>query len=236
MWISGRQVSSSGWIENALRRASAGRRTLEFATLDFWTPPQSLLPQIALVADRIRAAVRRNEGCVVRLERRDIEDLDGDDVLACPSELDPPPSRRSPGSRVALRASRTAGPPRFRPEVAGEWRLVPIGANRQPAAATYLRRHGDTEFRPFTIEVPRIEGGLVAKIMAFGKPLAAAVTPVDARRTMEALPTRPRGDVLLPPRTDRVYEEGRPCRHFSWSCGTCPASSPESPRRSPRRA
>jgi RNA polymerase sigma-70 factor (ECF subfamily) len=56
----------------------------------------------------------------------------------------------------------------------GTWRLVPIGANRQPAAATYLRRHGQTEFRAFKIDVLRIEGGLIAEIMAFDESLFPA--------------------------------------------------------------
>jgi RNA polymerase sigma-70 factor (TIGR02960 family) len=50
----------------------------------------------------------------------------------------------------------------------GEWRLVPIRANRQPASATYLREHGDTEFRAFKLDVIRIEGGLVAEVVTFG--------------------------------------------------------------------
>jgi RNA polymerase sigma-70 factor (ECF subfamily) len=53
----------------------------------------------------------------------------------------------------------------------GEWRLVRIGANRQPALASYLRAHGDTEFRPFKIDVMRVEDGLVAEITTFGPAL-----------------------------------------------------------------
>jgi RNA polymerase sigma-70 factor (ECF subfamily) len=53
----------------------------------------------------------------------------------------------------------------------GEWRLVRIGANRQPALASYLRAHGDTEFRPFKIDVMRVEDGLVAEITTFGPSL-----------------------------------------------------------------
>jgi RNA polymerase sigma-70 factor (ECF subfamily) len=53
----------------------------------------------------------------------------------------------------------------------GEWRLVRIGANRQPALASYLRAHGDTAFRPFKIDVMRVENGLVAEITTFGPAL-----------------------------------------------------------------
>ena len=38
----------------------------------------------------------------------------------------------------------------------GEWRLVPTRANRMPAAASYLRRPGETEFRAFKIDVLRV--------------------------------------------------------------------------------
>ncbi len=56
----------------------------------------------------------------------------------------------------------------------GEWRLVPTSANRQPAAACYLREHGDTEFRAFKLDVLRIEGGAVAEITTFGASLFPA--------------------------------------------------------------
>jgi RNA polymerase sigma-70 factor (TIGR02960 family) len=49
----------------------------------------------------------------------------------------------------------------------GEWRLVPTWANRMPAAASYLRARGDTEFRAFKIDVLRIEGGAIAEITTF---------------------------------------------------------------------
>jgi RNA polymerase sigma-70 factor (ECF subfamily) len=50
----------------------------------------------------------------------------------------------------------------------GEWRLVETRANRQPAAASYLRAPGDTVFRAFKIDVLRIEDGLIAEITTFG--------------------------------------------------------------------
>jgi RNA polymerase sigma-70 factor (TIGR02960 family) len=56
----------------------------------------------------------------------------------------------------------------------GEWRLVLTRANRQPAAASYLRAWDDTEFRAFKIDVMRIEGGLVAEFTTFGDSLFGA--------------------------------------------------------------
>jgi RNA polymerase sigma-70 factor (TIGR02960 family) len=56
----------------------------------------------------------------------------------------------------------------FGPEREGDWRLVPTMANRMPAAVSYLRRPGDTEFRAFKVDVLRIEHGEVAEITTFG--------------------------------------------------------------------
>jgi RNA polymerase sigma-70 factor (TIGR02960 family) len=50
----------------------------------------------------------------------------------------------------------------------GDWRLLPTQANRMPAAASYLLRPGDTEFRAFKLDVLRIEEGAVAEITTFG--------------------------------------------------------------------
>jgi RNA polymerase sigma-70 factor (TIGR02960 family) len=50
----------------------------------------------------------------------------------------------------------------------GEWRLVPTAANRQPAAASYLRAPGDSKFRAFKLDVIRIQDDLVAEVTTFG--------------------------------------------------------------------
>jgi RNA polymerase sigma-70 factor (ECF subfamily) len=50
----------------------------------------------------------------------------------------------------------------------GDWRLVPTRANRQPAAACYLRRPGDTEYRAYKLDVLRVGDGLIAEITTFG--------------------------------------------------------------------
>jgi RNA polymerase sigma-70 factor (ECF subfamily) len=55
----------------------------------------------------------------------------------------------------------------------GEWRLLPTWANRMPTAASYLRKAGDSEFRPFKFDVLRIEHGRIAEITTFGPKLFA---------------------------------------------------------------
>jgi RNA polymerase sigma-70 factor (ECF subfamily) len=63
----------------------------------------------------------------------------------------------------------------FGPEAAmGEWRLVATRANRQPAAASYLRRPGDSAFRAFKIDVLRVRDGLIAEITTFDATLFEA--------------------------------------------------------------
>ena len=62
----------------------------------------------------------------------------------------------------------------FDPQISmGEWRLVPVMANRQPAAASYLRAPQDTEFRAFKIDVLRVVDGRIAEITTFGAQLFA---------------------------------------------------------------
>jgi RNA polymerase sigma-70 factor (TIGR02960 family) len=58
--------------------------------------------------------------------------------------------------------------------VMGEWRLIPVGANRMPAAASYLRRPGDSEFRAFKFDVMRIEAGAIVEITTFNADLFPA--------------------------------------------------------------
>ena len=48
----------------------------------------------------------------------------------------------------------------FGPDRDGDWRLLPTAANRMPAAGSYLRRPGDTLFRPFKLDVLRVDGGV----------------------------------------------------------------------------
>ena len=73
-----------------------------------------------------------------------------------------------PYSFEGLEAVATLMERAFGEEKEGDWRLVPAQANRMPAAASYLRRPGDSEFRAFKLDVLRIEDGLIAEITTFG--------------------------------------------------------------------
>ena len=63
----------------------------------------------------------------------------------------------------------------FGPERDGDWRLLPTSANRMPAAASYLRRPGDTAFRAFKLDVLRVREGAIAEITTFGYALFPAL-------------------------------------------------------------
>ena len=53
------------------------------------------------------------------------------------------------------------------PAYVGEVRRVPVTANKQPGSAGYLRRPGDSAYRPLGLELLRIENGKVAEITMF---------------------------------------------------------------------
>jgi len=62
----------------------------------------------------------------------------------------------------------------------GEWRLLTTRANRQPAAACYLRE--GSEFRTFKLDVLRVRGTSIAEITTFGpKHFAAFDLPTVLR-------------------------------------------------------
>ncbi|WP_449062511.1 RNA polymerase subunit sigma-70 [Planomonospora algeriensis] len=54
------------------------------------------------------------------------------------------------------------------PEAWGDWRMLAVRANRQPAAAAYLRRAGEDRFSPSWLGVLRVEDGLITQITTFG--------------------------------------------------------------------
>lgn len=51
---------------------------------------------------------------------------------------------------------------------AGEWRLLPTRANRQPAAACYFGGPGEATFQAFKIDVLRMGDGVIREITTFG--------------------------------------------------------------------
>ncbi|MGC5011177.1 RNA polymerase subunit sigma-70 [Streptosporangium sp. DT93] len=60
------------------------------------------------------------------------------------------------------------------PDAWGDWRVLPTRANRQPAAAAYLRRPGESGYHGSWLGVLRVEDGLVTEITTFGPELFPA--------------------------------------------------------------
>jgi RNA polymerase sigma-70 factor (TIGR02960 family) len=56
----------------------------------------------------------------------------------------------------------------------GDWRLLPTRVNRMPAAASYLRRPAEPDFRPFKLDVLRVRDRAIAEITTFGPELFEA--------------------------------------------------------------
>jgi RNA polymerase sigma-70 factor (ECF subfamily) len=56
----------------------------------------------------------------------------------------------------------------------GSWRLLPTAANHQPAAASYLKRPGDTLYRAFKLDVLRMRHGAIVEMTTFDARLFAA--------------------------------------------------------------
>jgi RNA polymerase sigma-70 factor (ECF subfamily) len=59
----------------------------------------------------------------------------------------------------------------FPPASMGDVRIVPTAANRQPAAAFYVRRPGQADYALASLNVLRIEGGEIAEVTIFSPTL-----------------------------------------------------------------
>ncbi|PZF96462.1 RNA polymerase subunit sigma-70 [Micromonospora deserti] len=155
---------------SALQRARANlkehlppRRTEWAATEDPTDAERALLHRYMGVLERA------DTGAMAQLLREDIRVTMPMPVPCIPGMPDPAWWNRD--SFVAsLRDVLDPGSPAY----LGQWRSVPTRANRQPAAAHYVRRPGDTAFRPQVLEVLRIADGRIVEITAFAPDLFPA--------------------------------------------------------------
>jgi RNA polymerase sigma-70 factor (ECF subfamily) len=92
--------------------------------------------------------------------------------------------------RDSVLAALAASWSRDSPGYVGRFQMVPTRANRQPAAAAYVRRPDDPAYRAFAIAVLRIEDGRIVELTAFHDPglfpafaLPAAVETAARART-----------------------------------------------------
>jgi len=94
-------------------------------------------------------------------ERADVEALAA--LLREDARLTMPPHPTWFAGRDAIMTAMQQG---FDPAF-GELRSVATAANRQPAAAHYLRRPDDSEYRALALDVLRIDGAFIAEITSF---------------------------------------------------------------------
>jgi RNA polymerase sigma-70 factor (ECF subfamily) len=145
-------------VNSALQRARATLRVHLPARRAEWAPATPPTEQELTVLRRYMAAMARADLAAVA-------DLLAEDVRAAM-----PPWPMWFQGRDTVVASLAASSDPDSPGYVGRLRLLPAGANRQPALAVYLRAPGDTEYHAFAISVLRIEDGLIAEMTAFHEP------------------------------------------------------------------
>lgn len=116
----------------------------------------------APLAERERELLRRFMAAHERADMAAFADLLSEDV-----RLSMPPLPYSFAGRAAVVAfvedALGSGSPLHR----GQWRGVPVVANRQPAMAGYIRLPGEPAYEPQVLDVLRVEGTRITEIVAF---------------------------------------------------------------------
>jgi RNA polymerase sigma-70 factor (TIGR02960 family) len=145
-------------VNSALQRARATlREHLPSEGRDLWTSPEASEAERRALQDFIDAHERGDTDTALELIADDVR-------VTMPPE----------GYLFDGRAAVAPLIERAHSGVDGEWRLVPTAANRQPAAASYLRAPGDDTFRAFKLDVLRIVDGKIAEVTTFGSSRFAA--------------------------------------------------------------
>jgi RNA polymerase sigma-70 factor (ECF subfamily) len=146
-------------VNSALQRARATmRRRLPARRLD-WTSASRPTDEERSVLQRYMDAHERHDvAAFVALLREDVRQT-------------MPPAALWFDGRDAMRALAEAY---MAPGTLGDFRMVATAANRQPAAAVYLRFHGESSYRLMGMSVLRVEGGEIVAIDSFTPDLTKA--------------------------------------------------------------
>jgi RNA polymerase sigma-70 factor (TIGR02960 family) len=145
-------------VNSALQRARATLRRRLPEDSAHWTTPS--------LDDEERETLRRFIEMHERGDAAAVAALMRDDIVATM----PPEPRLLRGKEAVAPLLDVA----FGATGMGTWRLVPVGANRQPAAASYLRRPGAARYHAFKLDVLRVVGGQVAETTTFDAGLFGA--------------------------------------------------------------
>lgn len=142
-------------VTSALQRAHATMRELAPTGRTEWAPLAPPSEDERAVLARYMAAWEHGDaGALTRMLRDDVR-------------WAMPPAALWFEGRAMVERLFTEYPMRFH----GDHRLVAAGANRQLAAAGYMRPHGGAEFRLSGIHVLRVEGDQIAEITTFSAAL-----------------------------------------------------------------
>jgi RNA polymerase sigma-70 factor (ECF subfamily) len=142
-------------VNSALQRARATlREHLPERRLDWAASSEP--------TERERAVLRRYLAAMERADLAAVAELLAEDVRATM----PPYPMWHLGRDTVMAAVAASWNPDL-PGYVGRFRMLPIAANRQPAAAAYVRTRADFSYRPFGISVLRIEGDRIAEVTAF---------------------------------------------------------------------
>ena len=137
---------------SALQRARATMQRHRPDTRESWSPPgEATAGERALLQRYMAAHDRADASAVVALLRED-------------ARFTMPPAPTCYDGRDAIAAFFHDA---FGAGLLGQFRLVPTRANRQPAAANYLRAWDDTTFRALSLDVLRVERGELVEITTF---------------------------------------------------------------------
>jgi RNA polymerase sigma-70 factor, ECF subfamily len=155
-------------VNSALQRARSTLRTrLPARRLDWTSATQPTEDERAVLRRFMEAFERQDAAAMTALLREDA------------SQAMPPAPLWFDGREVLAALFRNL----FGPGSPGTFRMVATAANRQPAAAAYLRRPGEAEYRLIGLNVLRIEGGSIVEIISFSPELVSAfdLPPVLSR-------------------------------------------------------
>ncbi|HET6316065.1 MAG TPA: RNA polymerase subunit sigma-70 [Chloroflexota bacterium] len=150
--------SSLASVNSALQRARETLRGRLPASRHEWTPQsQPSHDELAVLKRFMSAFERADSHALVALMRED-------------ARWAMPPAALWFDGRAAIAGLFEAFPLGWQ----GDLRMLASAANRQPAAAAYLRLHGESEFRLVSLNVLRVVGDAIAEVTTFGPPMVAA--------------------------------------------------------------
>ncbi len=139
-------------VNSALQRARATLREHLPRQRSEWSPPGP--------TDEERSVLQRFMEACERADLTVLADLMREDaVFSMPPE---PDVTRGRDAIIEQWAPAMTGPTAF-----GKFLMVPVWLNRQPAAVAYTRRPGEPAFRAIGVDVLRVEGGVIAEILAW---------------------------------------------------------------------